>query len=170
MTNPTYSAPDSNFDPNWAQPKRSPAMNTESVIDENSNFNGTYRTSQNLRIEGHYEGEIECEGTVTVAEQAVVNAKIRAENVTVAGRFDGEVDCGNRFELMPTGQVSGQVNAGLVAVHEGARFDGQLTRATGHTQEQRFTGPQVAQEADDEEEEEARPAEPFLVNRRREAS
>jgi cytoskeletal protein CcmA (bactofilin family) len=168
MTNARQAPQESTSDPNWGQPRRTQSSNTESVIDENSNFNGTYRTSQNLRIQGQYQGEIECEGTVTVAEQATVNAKIRAENVTVAGHFEGEVDCGNRFELMPTGQMSGTVTANLVAVHEGARFDGQLTRMTGHNQDQRFPG--SPEEAESEGEGEAQSAEPLMVNRRREAS
>jgi cytoskeletal protein CcmA (bactofilin family) len=167
MTNAGYGSPGS-VDPNWTPAKRTPSSNTESVVDENSNFSGTYRTSHNLRIEGQYDGEIECEGTVTVAEQATVNARIRAENVAVAGHCQGEIDCANKFELLPTGIFNGNVTAGLVAVHEGARFDGQLTRATGHGQEQRLDT--AEEEATGEQEDARRGAEPFLVNRRREAS
>jgi cytoskeletal protein CcmA (bactofilin family) len=166
MANLPFGTSDSDYEQTWNQGRRARSTATESVVDEHSTFNGVYHTSQNLRIEGRYEGEIECEGLVTIAEQAVVNAKIRAESVTVAGRCEGEIDCENRFEVMPTGQVTGQVTAGMISIHEGARFDGQLTRVTGRSLEQRFG---ASDEGREESEEEARPSGPVSVNRRREA-
>ncbi|MCC7352204.1 MAG: hypothetical protein IT330_00500, partial [Anaerolineae bacterium] len=40
---------------------------SESKIDRDSHFNGLYETKQNLCIEGIAEGEIHCNGTLTVA-------------------------------------------------------------------------------------------------------
>ena len=64
---------------------------SESRIDKDSHFNGLYETKQNLRIEGLAEGEIQCEGTLTVAEGARVKAKVTASTITIAGELDGEV-------------------------------------------------------------------------------
>lgn len=149
----------------WTQPRRTRPTATESVIDEYSSFNGTYRTTQNLRVEGRYEGEIECEGTVTITEQAQVNGQIRAENVTVAGRFEGEIDCAGRFELLSTGRVRGRVTAGIITVHEGSAFDGQLARANAHLQGAVFASPREELENSNE----TRTSGPLSVNRRREA-
>lgn len=165
--NPPQGTPEVEVGQDWMQPRRTRLSTTESIIDEHSSFSGTYRAAQNLRIEGRYEGEIECQGTVTIAEQAVVNARIQAENVTVAGQFEGEITCASRFELLPTGRVSGQVTAGLIAVHEGSRFTGQLTRADGRSQRQIFAASQ--EETDQDEAEPRRSAGPIAVNRRREA-
>ena len=167
MTNPMEGTPETEGEQNWIQPRRPSQAVTESVIDEHSSFHGTYRTAQDLRIEGHYDGEIECEGTVTIAEQAVVNAQVRAENITVAGQFEGEIECGSRFEVLPTGRVSGRVSAGVIAVQEGARFDGQLSRADARAQ-----GPMHAGTQGELTEEDAirRTSGPISVSRRREAS
>lgn len=103
----------------------------ESLIDRESHFTGTYRTPHDLRIEGRYEGEIECKGTVHVGETAVVNARIVAGNVTVAGQCDGEIACDNRFEILRTGRVSGTVTSSSTVVHEGAYYQGDLCMSRG---------------------------------------
>jgi cytoskeletal protein CcmA (bactofilin family) len=98
----------------------------ESLIDRDSHFTGTYRTPHNLRIEGRYEGEIDCKGTVYVGETAVVNARIVAGNVTVAGQLEGEIACDSRFEILRSGRVTGSVTSAVTVVHEGAFYQGEL--------------------------------------------
>ncbi|MGH2884030.1 MAG: bactofilin family protein [Solirubrobacteraceae bacterium] len=102
------------------------APSRQSLIDRESHFNGAYTTSNDLRIEGRYEGEIDCEGTLVVAESADVNARVGAGNISVAGQLQGEIGCHGRFEILPTGRVGGRVVAGTIVVHEGARYDGEL--------------------------------------------
>ena len=52
------------------------AARPESLIDKHSSFNGHYRSTHNLRIEGSVDGEIECQSTLTIAEEAKVRAKL----------------------------------------------------------------------------------------------
>lgn len=98
----------------------------QSFIDRDSHFNGTYATPNDLCIDGRYEGEIECEGTLIIAESADVNARVAAGNITVAGQLQGEIGCRGRFEILPSGRVGGSVIAGTIVVHEGARYEGEL--------------------------------------------
>jgi cytoskeletal protein CcmA (bactofilin family) len=98
----------------------------ESVIDNECYFEGTFRTPGNLRIEGTYQGVIECHGTLLIAESGRVQARIVAGNLTVAGQLQGEAQCESRFELLKTGQVSGSVGANAVVVHDGAFFEGDI--------------------------------------------
>ena len=53
------------------------APDAESRVDRDSHFNGLYETRQNLRIEGLAEGEIRCEGTLTVAEGRALRRRSR---------------------------------------------------------------------------------------------
>jgi cytoskeletal protein CcmA (bactofilin family) len=121
--------------PAFRPPSNPTAERSESVIDRESQFTGSYRTPCNLRIDGRYEGEIECRGTVFVGETASVNARIVAGNVTVAGQCEGEILCESRFEILRTGRVSGSVSAATTVVHEGAYYQGALRMAkpTGET-------------------------------------
>jgi cytoskeletal protein CcmA (bactofilin family) len=126
-----------------ATPQTAPDSNTaegasESVIDRHSHFNGLYRTARDLRIEGTAEGEIECEGTVTVAEDARATATVHARNVIIAGSASGEITCRERFTIRPTGEVRGQVQAASLVVEEGAFFEGEFKMATNDGGEARL--------------------------------
>ncbi|MFN8497370.1 MAG: polymer-forming cytoskeletal protein [Anaerolineae bacterium] len=99
---------------------------SESLIDRHSHFNGLYHTSHDLLVEGSAEGEIECDGTLTVAPDANLDAKVRARNVVIAGAATGEIMCEERFTLRPSGQMRGQVLAASLVVEEGAFFEGEF--------------------------------------------
>jgi cytoskeletal protein CcmA (bactofilin family) len=103
---------------------------SESRIDKDSHFNGLYESKQNLRIEGLAEGEIQCEGTLTVAEGARVKAKVTASTITIAGELDGEVLCHGVFQIMPSGQVSASVSARRLIVQEGGLYNGEFRMIT----------------------------------------
>lgn len=103
---------------------------SESRIDSDSHFNGLYETRQNLRIEGVAEGEIQCEGTLTVAEGARVKAKVTASTITIAGELQGEVVCRGIFQIMPTGEVEATVSARRLIVQEGGIYNGDFHMIT----------------------------------------
>lgn len=103
--------------------------NSFSVVDQHSNFDGTFRSNRDLRIEGEVKGTIECKGTLFVAQGANVSAKIEAENVTVAGDLNGDVRCLGRLQIMPSGRVRGKVSTNTLVVNEGAYYEGQLEMA-----------------------------------------
>ncbi|HEY65114.1 MAG TPA: polymer-forming cytoskeletal protein [Caldilineae bacterium] len=103
---------------------------SESLVDRDSHFDGLYRTKQNLRVEGIAEGEIECEGTLTVEKGARVKAKVTARNVTVAGELEGEVTCQDTFRITPTGQVEATVTARRLIVQEGGFYNGEFRMIT----------------------------------------
>lgn len=100
-----------------------------SVIDRHSNFDGTFRSSRDLRIEGEVKGTIECQGTLFVAEGANVSAKVEAENIAVAGNLNGDIRCLGRLQIMPSGRVRGKVSTITLVINEGAYYEGQLEMA-----------------------------------------
>jgi len=100
-----------------------------SVIDRHSNFDGTFRSSRDLRIEGEVKGTIECQGTLFVAEGANVSAKVEAENIAVAGDLNGDIRCLGRLQIMPSGRVRGKVSTITLVINEGAYYEGQLEMA-----------------------------------------
>ena len=111
---------------------------TFSVIDRHSNFDGTFRSERDLRIEGEVKGTIECQGTLFVAQGANVTAKVEAENITVAGDLNGDIRSRGRLQIMPSGRVRGKVATQTLVINEGAYYEGQLEMAAP---EDRTTGP-----------------------------
>lgn len=104
-----------------------------SLIDRHSAFDGTYRSSRDLRIEGQVKGTIECRGTLHVAQGAQVDAHVEAENVVVAGELSGEIVCRGRLQLMPTGRLRGKVSTQTLVINEGAIYEGQLEMLSPET-------------------------------------
>jgi cytoskeletal protein CcmA (bactofilin family) len=103
-----------------------------SVIDQFSNFDGTYQSTRDLRIEGQVKGTIECRGTLHIAQGANVNAKVEAENISVAGELDGEITCRGKLLLLPSGRVQGKINTVSLIIHEGAFYEGDLEMQGGN--------------------------------------
>lgn len=120
---------------NYVMPSRDLGMQGEpdleagdsfSVIDRFSNFDGTFHSNRDLRIEGEVKGTIECQGTLHIAQGATVAAKVEAEHITVAGDLNGDIRCRGRFQIMPSGRVRGKVGTETLVVNEGAFYEGQL--------------------------------------------
>lgn len=97
-----------------------------SVIDQYSNFDGTYNSARDLRVEGQVKGTIVCKGTLHVAQGATVKASVEAEAISVAGELEGEINCRGRLELLQTGRVKGEISTQSLVIHEGAFYEGDL--------------------------------------------
>ncbi|MFW6075195.1 MAG: bactofilin family protein [Chloroflexota bacterium] len=101
-----------------------------SYIDPATTISGEIRTERDLRIEGRAEGQITCEGVLTIAEGATVDAEIVAASIIVAGEMSGKVRCRGRLEIRSTGMVRGDVKTGALVIVEGARYEGQIAMET----------------------------------------
>lgn len=104
-----------------------------SVIDRFSNFDGTFHSTRDLRIEGQVKGTIDCQGTLHVAQGANVSAKVEAENISVAGDLDGDINCRGRLQMLPSGRVRGKIQTVTLVINEGAYYEGQLEMAPPET-------------------------------------
>ncbi len=103
-----------------------PSAESASVIDRHSDFDGTYSTDRDLRIEGTVKGNLSCQGTLHVAQGATVNAQIEAEQIVVAGSLEGTITCRTRLQIMPSGDVKGKITTPSLVINEGARYQGQM--------------------------------------------
>jgi cytoskeletal protein CcmA (bactofilin family) len=108
------------------QPDPFGASESASVIDRHSEFDGTYSTDRDLRIEGRAKGKLSCHGTLHVAQGATVDAEIEAEQVVVAGVLEGTVNCRSRLQIMPSGELRGKISTPSLVINEGARYEGQM--------------------------------------------
>jgi cytoskeletal protein CcmA (bactofilin family) len=99
------------------------------VIAHSTTWSGDLESSGSLHIHGRVEGSVSARDTIFVAEEADVEAVIRAANVTVAGTVRGSVHCEERFEVLPHGKVSGDIHAPAIAIHDGALVAGEISMA-----------------------------------------
>ena len=113
----------------WTAPT-SPAS---TMVAADATWNGTLRSSADIRVEGAFDGEIETEQTLHVAPAAKVDATVRATSIVVAGHLTGNIECRERLEVLPSGHISGQIQAGAIIVQEGAFLGGQLRMKSQET-------------------------------------
>jgi cytoskeletal protein CcmA (bactofilin family) len=118
----------------------------ESLLGKGIEIKGTVRSKGSLRIEGSAEGNVECEGDVTVGETAVLNADVTAQNVTIGGTLSGTVTCSGRLELLPTARVKGDIKVGTLVVSEGAIFSGTTQMGDQTVSAPRNTGETTQEE------------------------
>lgn len=100
------------------------ASKINSVIGRGTEFEGTIRTSETLRIEGFVKGNIFSEGTLIVGKGGKVDGKIEATNLLVGGEVYGDFFASNRVEANATGRIYGNIHAKSLIVDENAIFQG----------------------------------------------
>ena len=111
----------------------------ESLLGKGIEIKGTVRSKGSLRIEGTAEGNVECDGDITIGETAMINADVTAQNVTIGGTLSGTVRCYGRLELLPSARIKGDIIVNTLVVSEGAIFSG--TTQMGEAAKDKLTVP-----------------------------
>lgn len=102
-----------------------------SLIGENSVFEGKFYISGSLKIDGKFEGEVKTEEELIVGESGKVKTDIYAKRVTVAGVVVGNIDAEEEVKLLSTGKVLGNVTAPKVYIENGVMIKGEVKIHSG---------------------------------------
>lgn len=94
-------------------------------LDATSEFEGSLRFSETMRIDGRFSGDIEGNGHLIVGEKALVKADIRASIVTVAGKVEGTIRATERVEIFKEGRLTCDIVTPSIRIEDGAIFQGQ---------------------------------------------
>ena len=114
--------------PTPAPDERRPAAEA-TFLDRHTTVEGTLRSAKDLRIEGRVEGDVVCEGKLTIAEGAVVQARIEAADVLISGSVEGDVHSHGSFSLQPSAVIRGSATAARITIEDGASYEGELHMA-----------------------------------------
>jgi cytoskeletal protein CcmA (bactofilin family) len=104
-----------------------------SVVDQNSEVEGTYNTTRDLRIEGRLSGSVNCDGVLFIADGAEVDATVEAASIIVSGQLRGQIRCRGRLEITASGSVGGEVETATLVIVEGARYEGRISMQSSQT-------------------------------------
>lgn len=103
----------------------------DTVIGSNSETEGSFTSSGNVRMDGKFTGTLEIEGNILIGESADIRADINARNISIAGAVRGNV-AGDKVQLLRTGRIWGDISAAALTTEEGAFIDGKITMM-GHS-------------------------------------
>jgi cytoskeletal protein CcmA (bactofilin family) len=109
-----------------AAPAQSPAS-LSAFIDQGSEFEGKLTFKDTVRIDGCFRGEVASQNTLIVGETGEIMATVRSRNVIVSGTVTGDIFATERLVLHKTARVDGNLEAGALAIEEGAVLNGKIT-------------------------------------------
>lgn len=96
------------------------------VIGENSFFEGKFMVNGGIRIDGKFEGEMLKVSNVTIGVKGKVKSNISALSVVVEGVLIGNIDAKVRVILLPTSRVYGDITTPELIVQQGVIFEGKI--------------------------------------------
>ena len=92
-----------------------------------SRVTGSLSFSGAARIDGTVDGEIQCQGTLTIGESAEVKARITAQSVVVRGKVEGNVSAKEKIELIAPARLIGNIDCPRLVITEGVVIDGDCS-------------------------------------------
>lgn len=92
-----------------------------------SRVTGQLSFQGSARIDGSVDGEIRCQGTLTIGEGAEVKARISGDTVVIRGRVEGNVAAKARVELATPARLYGNLSTPRLLISEGVIFDGDCS-------------------------------------------
>jgi cytoskeletal protein CcmA (bactofilin family) len=104
-----------------------------SVIGENSVFEGRFYVSGSILVEGKFDGEIKTEDHLTVGPTGKVKTDIYARRVTIAGTLIGNITASEEVDLLANGKVLGNIITPKLNVENGVLIQGMVTISGGQT-------------------------------------
>jgi cytoskeletal protein CcmA (bactofilin family) len=104
----------------------------ETILGPGTEIDGNIKTSESIRIDCKVKGEINAE-SIVIGEHGMVMGDISANKVTVAGKVKGNITATVSLELLPSGQIIGDIRSNKLVISDGASFEGncQMMRSDG---------------------------------------
>ena len=94
------------------------------LIDAQTDVEGKLK-GKDARILGRFRGDIELSGRLILGEGSRVEAKIAADVAEISGEFKGEI-VARSLILLEKARLQGGIAAQVLAVREGAQFNGTI--------------------------------------------
>lgn len=96
-----------------------------SIIGKGCKFNGTIDVSEGtLRVDGEFEGNINCPDTLIIGKDGKVKAEVTVKNAVIGGHLIGNIDAKDKIELQGGSRVQGDIKTSRLVIDEGVFFEG----------------------------------------------
>jgi hypothetical protein len=101
------------------------------VLGKETVFDGLLKFSDDLHIEGEFNGAIDAKGILLVAKGSVCKVQyIRATSIIVEGTVYGPITAVGDVELRPHATVVGDIAANRLKIADNVSFDGSIHMAS----------------------------------------
>lgn len=96
------------------------------VIAKGVKVEGDFASEGDVVIEGQVNGSLSTSGRLTVGNDAVIKANVKAAEARISGMIEGNTKVENALELTSSAKILGDVNAQTISVESGASIHGKM--------------------------------------------
>ncbi|TNF75536.1 MAG: hypothetical protein EP299_06160 [Acidobacteria bacterium] len=107
----------------------------ETVISSDANLKGNLETASSLELRGKIEGDCTIGGILWVCEGGGISGAVTVEAAVLEGEVRGNIQAKERVELRPGSSLRGNIDAGSLAIAEGAFYQGKVKMSSPETSE-----------------------------------
>ncbi len=98
-----------------------------SVIAKGTRIKGKFTSTENIRVDGIIEGDVDCQQRLIIGKEGKVDGTINAQELKVQGEIVGDVLTQGKISISSTTVLKGNIKAQGLEVEEGAIIDGNIT-------------------------------------------
>jgi len=124
---PVATVPEPKPAPKIEEPPQPSTAGLVGYLYKGSRISGQINFQGAARIDGAVDGEVQCQGTLTIGEGAEVRAKISGQVVVIRGRVEGNVTAREKLEIATPGRLIGNIDTPRLIIGEGVVFDGDCS-------------------------------------------
>jgi len=95
-----------------------------SILGAGSHFTGNVTVQGNLRIDGEFEGDVNCRETLEVGKSGTLKGILKVKNAAISGRVFGNINATERIELKAGSHLEGDIVTKRLVIDEGVFFEG----------------------------------------------
>jgi len=96
----------------------------DTLIGENTKFEGTIEAKGTIRLDGVLFGNLNVEGNVVLGKKGKVKGNINCNNIIISGTVEGNIITNEQLRITATGKVFGDIDVKNFIVDENAIFEG----------------------------------------------
>ncbi len=97
-----------------------------SSLTASTQITGDFISIDDVRIAGHFTGNIKSQQRVVIAKGAIIKGNIEADKITVEGKVFGDLKVKNLIEIQANAQITGNIYTGQITVTPGALINGKI--------------------------------------------
>jgi cytoskeletal protein CcmA (bactofilin family) len=95
------------------------------TLGEDTQFKGTLKFKNTLKIEGAFEGDIATDGYLIIGKTGRVKAEIKVGSSIVEGKVNGNITAKDVIDLRSTAELFGDIQASKLKIEEGVVYVGK---------------------------------------------
>jgi len=96
------------------------------VMGPDSHYEGDLAFDGRVRVDGHFTGRIYSEDTLEIGPGGLIEGEADVARAIVSGTVRGKMRVRELLVLQPTGHIEGNLDAGLVELHQGGVISGEV--------------------------------------------